>query len=57
MMPFKFDFKKFSLMHLIERRGWLIAGAFALAAAILSWVMLSQEREKLADQAKENWNH
>ena len=52
MMPFKFDFKKFSLMPLIERRGWIVAGAFALAAAILSWVMLTSERKKLADQAE-----
>ena len=52
MMPF--DFKKFSLMSLIERRGWIVAGAFALAAAILSWVMLSQERVRLANQAKQN---
>src|SRR3989339_829040 len=54
MMPFKFDFKNFSLMSLIERRGWIVAGAFALAAAILSWVMLSQERVRLANQAKQN---
>src|SRR3989339_1444862 len=54
MIPFKFDFKKFSLMPLIERRGWIVAGAFALAAAILSWVMLSQERVRLANQAKQN---
>ncbi|OGX61426.1 MAG: Flp pilus assembly protein CpaB, partial [Omnitrophica WOR_2 bacterium RIFOXYC2_FULL_45_15] len=53
-MPFKFDFKNFSLMSLIERRGWIVAGAFALAAAILSWVMLSQERVRLANQAKQN---
>jgi len=52
MMPF--DFKKFSLMYLIEKRGWLIAGACALAAAILSWAMLSQERVRLANQAKQN---
>ena len=41
-------------MSLIERRGWIVAGAFALAAAILSWVMLSQERVRLANQAKQN---
>ncbi|MEK6567699.1 MAG: Flp pilus assembly protein CpaB [Candidatus Omnitrophota bacterium] len=52
MIPF--DFKKFSLMSLIERRGWIVAGAFALAAAILSWVMLGQEKARLANQAKQN---
>lgn len=52
MIPF--DFKKFSLVSLIEKRGWLIAGVFALAAAILSWVMLSQERVRLANQARKN---
>lgn len=39
-------------MSLIERRGWVVAGAFALAAAILSWSMLNAEKKKLADQAK-----
>lgn len=42
-----------SLAPLIEKRGWIIAGAFALAAAILTIVLLNQERQRLASEAEE----
>lgn len=40
-----------SLAPLIEKRGWLIAGGFALAATVLTVILLSQERQRLASEA------